>query len=619
LRWEFSGPIRDTNGIYLSPTVADLYGPSSQLFAPGQLNGVSNPALSSRPQTYGGDNLNPAPNLGVAWNPNAKDGLLGKLMGKERQTVFRANYGITYYQEGLLTFGETVGSNPGSTQKLFLNPGQAGFPSGSLSLNSPLPPLQTVPASFTSPLPEAGFTFGGVSFGTTAANLRTPYVQSWSFGIQRELTRNSVLEVRYVGNKATHIWRTYNTNEINTLENGFVKEFVNAQRNLAINQAAGVSSFANLGRSGQVALPIFETAFGASAGAPALATGSGFGNGTFITQLNQGQAGALASNLASSPTYVCRLVGSALPGCAKNGFTGAGSYPINFFQANPFNSGATLNATGIGSAYDLDLVNDNGNSTYNGLQIEIRQRPTRGLSVTSNYTFAKALGDLFAENEAGFSNYTTLRNQRINKGPSVFDIRHVWQTYVNYAVPFGKGHSFGNNGIADRIVGGWTLGSIVRVQSGRPFKLISNRDTVNQYDSGVVLNGITTSQLQNMLLIGSGPNRNISFVSPGLVGSDGRANATYLSPPTTPGQFGQFIYLYGPKYVQVDMSLVKDILIREPVKMRFAVEALNALNHPVFQAGGDAALVNITSTTFGQTTSTAVGPRNLQLRLQIIF
>jgi hypothetical protein len=171
----------------------------------------------------------------------------------------------------------------------------------------------------------------------------------------------------------------------------------------------------------------------------------------------------------------------------------------------------------------------------------------------------------------------------------------------------------------NRVIGGWTVGSIIRVQTGRPFKLVSNRDTVNQYDSGVVLNGVTASKLQSMITVLPGPNRNVLFVDPSLVGSDGRANPQFLLPATTPGQFGQFVFLYGPKYVQADMSLIKDIAIREPFRIRLALEALNAFNHPVFQAGGDAARINITSTTFGQTTSAAVGPRNLQIRAQIWF
>jgi hypothetical protein len=242
-----------------------------------------------------------------------------------------------------------------------------------------------------------------------------------------------------------------------------------------------------------------------------------------------------------------------------------------------------------------------------------------GLTFTTNYTFAKNLSDLFAENEAGFANYTTLRNKGLNKAPSVFDVRHVWQSYLNYSLPFGAGHKLSGNGLVNRVIGGWTAGSIVRVQSGRPFKLVSNRDTVNQYDSGVVLNGITASQLQDMITVRPGPNRNIAFVSPALIGSDGRANSQFILPATTPGLFGQSVYLYGPKYIQADVSVIKDVTLREPVRMRLAVEMLNAFNHPVFQAGGDAARINITSTTFGQTTSAAVGPRNIQLRAEIWF
>jgi hypothetical protein len=618
-RWEFAGDVHNTNSTYNSPTVADLYGPSSRLFAPGQLNGVANPTLSQRSHTYASDNFNPAPNLGIAWSPNATSGLLGKALGADRKTVIRANYGITYYQEGMLTFGETVGANPGGTQQLFLNPGQPGFTAGGLNVSSALPTLQTFPTGFNPPFAQSLFTFGRVSFGTTSPDLRSPYVQNWSFGIQREIARNTVFEARYVGNKASHIWRTYNINEVNTIENGFAREFSNALNNYNINQQAGVASFANQGRAGQVPLPIFETAFGASAGQPALASGAGFGNGTFITQLTQGQAGALATSLASSPTYLCRLMGGALPACASSGFTGGGTYPINFFQVNPFNSGATLNATGIGSAYDLDLITSDGNSSYHGLQLEFRRRMGNGLTFTTNYTFAKALSDLFAENEAGFANYTTLRNKGLNKAPSVFDIRHVWQTYLNYPIPLGKGHKVSGNGAVNRLIGEWTVGSIIRVQTGRPFRLVSNRDTVNQYDSGVVLNGVTANQLQKLLTVRPGPNRNISFVDPSLLGSDGRANPQLLSPATTAGQWGQFVYLYGPKYVQADVSLIKDIPIREPIRMRLALEALNAFNHPVFQVGANAARINITSTTFGQTTSAAVGPRNLQIRAQIWF
>ena len=57
-------------------------------------------------------------------------------------------------------------------------------------------------------------------------NIRNPYVEEWNFGIQRELGHSSALEVRYVGNMAMHAWLSYDLNEVNIFENGFLQEFI---------------------------------------------------------------------------------------------------------------------------------------------------------------------------------------------------------------------------------------------------------------------------------------------------------------------------------------------------------------------------------------------------------
>ena len=67
------------------------------MFQPGVLNGDLNPQILLRPKPYKGDFVNPAPNVGMAWNPEKPDGLLGTLLG---DAVFRANFGINYYDEG---------------------------------------------------------------------------------------------------------------------------------------------------------------------------------------------------------------------------------------------------------------------------------------------------------------------------------------------------------------------------------------------------------------------------------------------------------------------------------------------------------------------------------------
>src|SRR5262249_61867878 len=125
------------------------------------------------------------------------------------------------------------------------------------------------------------------------------------------------------------------------------------------------------------------------------------------------------------------------------------------------------------------------------------RRLAHGMTIPSNYTWAHSLGDLFRENEAGFNNYFTLRNRKLNKGPIVFDLRHAWQTYFSYQLPFGKGHALASGAVLNAIAGGWTIGGIFRGQTGRPFRLGSNFDMLNQYDSGVILNGGTADHTQN--------------------------------------------------------------------------------------------------------------------------
>jgi hypothetical protein len=134
----------------------------------------------------------------------------------------------------------------------------------------------------------------------------------------------------HVGNRGSNLWRLYNFNETNILENRFLDEFRNAQRNLAINVANGQTGFSNRGLPGQVALPIFDAAFGSGGGQPAVAASAGYSSTTFITQLQQGQAGRLANTLAGDFRYLCQMVGNGLLGCASRGYNAAGRYPIRW-------------------------------------------------------------------------------------------------------------------------------------------------------------------------------------------------------------------------------------------------------------------------------------------------
>src|SRR6185369_5451573 len=174
-------------------------------------------------------------------------------------------------------------------------------------------PSRVAPTTPSYPLAVAA----GNSVADFSPNLRTGYVQSWDIGLQREITRDTVLEVRYVGNHGTDLWRQVNINETNIFENGFLSEFQQAQQNLASARGCAVAdpvcmsvnrtkSNNYFGLAGQATLPMIVTAIGSN------------NDATTALQIEQGQAGALAAGIATNSTRIGRL-------------TAAGK-PVNLFQ-----------------------------------------------------------------------------------------------------------------------------------------------------------------------------------------------------------------------------------------------------------------------------------------------
>jgi hypothetical protein len=161
-------------------------------------------------------------------------------------------------------------------------------------------------------------------------------------------------------------------------------------------------------------------------------------------------------------------------------------------------------------------------------------------------------------------------------------------------------------------VEGWQLSGISRIQSGTPSTITGNRSTFNASTAGVVLHNITTDQLQSMMSIrkvtpATGPGL-VYFLPQSIIDNSlaafqvkGTLDPTqpYIGPPTTPGQYGDQVYLYGPWFSLWDVSLTKRTRIGEGKTIEFRATALNIFNHPNFFLGTTAA----SSASFGQTTS----------------
>lgn len=133
------------------------------------------------------DYVNFAPRLGFAW----------RIPGR-RTTVLRGGYGI-FYTGHLL--------NPMRTSLM------TGFP---FSVNQTFSRLATNPSLVTldNPFPDQRATEGNAT-NSNGYDPRPPtgYMQSYSLTVERDLGRNTALEVAYVGSKGTHLGRQYDINQ----------------------------------------------------------------------------------------------------------------------------------------------------------------------------------------------------------------------------------------------------------------------------------------------------------------------------------------------------------------------------------------------------------------------
>ena len=602
VRWDKQNPFENLDGLYTSVGLAGLYGVSGvgHLFQPGTLDG-STPVFT--PVKPGGDSYqsrfgNFNPNVGFAYRVPKTTGPLSWLTGKG-DAVIRGGFSIATIREGMGFLAGVLSGNQGRSLSTSVDP--INFPSnfgpiGSVAFGGPYP--TRAPTSIDPSFPNPSFPLA-VQSGQTVSdynpNIKPEYVQSWSFGFQRELDRDTVIDVRYVGTHGVGLWRSVNLNEVNIVENGFAQQFAAAQNNLAIANGFSsiaalqnaaftnpafklVTNYGNTGLAGQVAIPIIQTAIGSTT------------DTTTANQLLQGQTGATANAIATNAARMSNL-------------TKAGFAP-NLFQVNPLGGGAANMMT-------------NGNmSTYNALQIEVRRRLAHGLQLQGSYAFAKSL-----TNDTNF----TLRDIGGEKGPSPFDFRNGFKFTWIYQLPFGAGRPLlsSAHGVLGKVVEGWQISGVGRLQSGSAVQLNSGRLTFNQNDSGVVLHNMTASQLQSMMSIYKTSQVNSSGAVTGTVWylpqslvtntlaafqlGTGTLNtsAPYIGPCTSAGQECNRVFLYGPWLSKWDVSLVKVTRIHERFTAEIRCQALNVFNFANFEltsatSGGGGLTVG---SSFGQTTS----------------
>ncbi|MBY0494211.1 MAG: carboxypeptidase-like regulatory domain-containing protein [Cyanobacteria bacterium] len=581
VRYVLQNPFYPTNDSYTTMTVASLYGRSGEgnIGMPGTLTGAP-PQFIRFPAgqyAYNPDRNNLAPSLGAAWQVPPTAGLMKWLRGSEAgDVVVRGGWAMAYQRPGLSDFTGVFGDNQGIAVSLIRDQNNATLP---IVLRN-TPTLPGAPA-VTLPAAPASITTRGNAYDP---GIQLPQVQSWSTGWQRKVSRDSAIEVRYVGSRLKGSWDSINLNEPNITSNGFLTEFRQAQANLQANIAAGRgATFAYMGAgTGTAPLPIllahFNAQGAANAGNQTLYTGANWTSATFLGFLAArnpnpwGFASAGGNGLIGNATLRTNAINAGLPS--------------NFFVANPDLLGA---GTTAGAA---QLITNSGGTRAHSMQFEYRKRFSNSFSVNSSYTFSVAQ----LQRRFGYAR----PNEWIDQAGQVGNVRHAVKANWSLQVPIGKDRKFGANlpGVLDAIVGGWSFDGVGRVQTGEVLDF-----------GNVRLVGMTKSELQKQIKVQQGPGGQI-FILPADIlnntvkafsvsptsasgyGALGAPSGRYFAPANGPdcietapgyGDCGaRSIIVNGPKLVRFDIGIAKKFDLRGRFVFEFRGEMLNAFNTPYF-------------------------------------
>ncbi len=593
LRYVMQLPFYSTNNTYSTATLDSAWGISGNaagcdpseptpatcnLFKPGVTPGVA-PTLvnfSKGTKAFNTDWNNFAPSIGLNWTPSVNDGFLHTLIGNQGDTAFTAGFARSFNRNGIGDYSGVFGSNQGVTldtsrnaalgnlgglPRLLRNTGSLDAPSFADTPVYPITPVITGSVNLFDP------------------NLQVPYSDTWTAGIQRSIGRKSAVIVRYVGTRSRDQWTSYNFNEANIIENGYLNEFKLAQVNLQTNIAAGRgATFRYFGvGTGTSPLPIYQAYFSgvsaANAGNAALYTSSNYTSTNFINPLAQYNPNPFTAAGTSSTTG---LEGDAT---RRQNAINAG-LPRNFFRANPDVNSA--NVTGYG-----------GFTKYNALQMEFRRRLSDGLQVDANYSYGKGYSS---------SRYSFRVGRELTRNTGAEgDVEHALKGTFVYDLPFGQGRKFGTGvgRVMDAIIGGWNISGTTRIQSGRLVDF-----------GNVRLVGFTADDVQSMFKIRKTDDGKVWMLPQDVIDNTVKAFSTspssasgysslgaptgkYFAPAMSAGCLETISTAYGdcgtrtlvatgPKFFNLDMSVTKVVRLAGRATVQLRLDALNLTDYVVF-------------------------------------
>jgi len=500
-----------------------------------------------------------APRIGVAWSPDAKDGFLGKLFGGAGKTSIRTGFGIFYNPVEQLVLEQFSAEPPfgGSTfvfNTQFNTPflGQDGSTTFPNPFNGILNPPRGQPVDWSVFRPI-------LLFGQAAKNPRTQYAEQYNLTIQREVAKDLVLQMAYVGRQGHRLLASQDLNPGNPQT---CVDLINIIGQCGPFLADSPYSFT---------LPA-GTTFHLPYASPATPGG---------------------------PNIPCPIV-NAPAACT---ITGApGGTPITLVGTRPYSSpfcdplsGNGCPSDGVPVISDIFTQNTISNSAYNGFQASLEKRFSHGLQFEAAYTYGKSI-----DNASTFESLVDPVNPKRNRALSLFDARHRFVFSYYWELPVPK-----YEGFKGKTLNGWAMSGITTFQAGFPIRITEQDDIELQSSFDFETPGQPNIAAPFQKLDPRGPG-NLGF-NPGAFTENTVLPGTIGNAPRT--------VCCGPGINNWEIAFLKITPLSERFKLEFRGELFNAFNHAqFFQPDG-----NFTDgSDFGRV-KRARDPRLIQFALKLSF
>jgi len=241
-----------------------------------------------------------------------------------------------------------------------------------------------------------------------------------------------------------------------------------------------------------------------------------------------------------------------------------------------------------------------GRGSYNAFQFKLEQRMTHGLQYILAYTWSKSMdigcSGYFSVEGCSVQNPYDLNNSRSVTG---YDLPQVLSLSLVYKIPAPKTDFKAVN----YAIGNWELSSIFQATSGLPYDVGVSGDIANTGNSGCCSYGYERANLVG--------NPNLSNPTP----AEWFNTAAFAVPANyTFGDLGRNA-LRADRYIDVDISAVRNFPIGELRRFQFRADMFNLANHPVWGTPGEV----LNSSQFGTITSTRSTERQIQFAAKFFF